>query len=238
MTQLRSFGLAQRAERKAMQTYFMKNKISLPLSARIMNYALSQHQGTKARTNRDTITTLCTMPEALRKELSLEVFKPILSAHPLFKHLFSMNQAAVRQVTHTAISDRVLAPKEELFTRKMKGTQMYFCISGRLHYRSDRRKVACGPGALVSEVALWIEQYLHRGVMSAQVHCEVVCLSAEAFRKLVKQFMKSSQPHIRMIATFTARYAMRFLRGVDENDEEDPALQLTDIWFDSPKATW
>merc|ERR1719221_74750 len=148
-----------------------------------------------------------------------------------------MNQAAIRQITHTAVSDRVLVAKEELFTRKMSGTYMYFFLEGSLSYRRDRRKVKCVPGMWVSEAAVWIEGFQHRGVLTAQMHCEVVCLHAETFRKFVRKFMKSCQPHVKVLASFNAQYAVRFLSGADDSEDEDPMLQWTDIWFDASRIS-
>jgi len=225
MTQLRTFGYAVREERKLMRNYFKNNHISLHLGIRIMNFAKSLQHSKKARTNRDDISVMVAMPERLRKELDSEVFSPILCAHALFNHLFMMNSSLIREISASAVNDKVLVAKEELFTRKGIAPCMYFFISGTLEYRLDGRKVSCTTGTCASEAAVWIQDYMHRGVMTALAPCEVVCLDATLFRRLICKCMKSSQPHIRMLASFAVRYAVRFLSFEDGDSD----LKWTDV---------
>jgi len=231
MVKLQLCNAAQAEQKQGVMRYLRDNCVSLSLGSRILNYEEKYRLDEAPRTSVQGIKALQDLPEALRKELDLEVFRPVLAQHPLFDHLARLDVNVVREITHTAMAEQTLHKKEVLFTTGSLSEHMYIVLSGRLCYERAGAVHACSVGSWVSEAALWINGWLHRGDLEAAQRADTVGLQVRALHSILKECAWSHDDGARKISVLVSSYALHFVSEVQGQGLED-VLHCTDIWGD------
>merc|ERR1740121_205856 len=233
MLDLRAQRSASIAQDRATKAYLGLNGVSLDLGFRILTYVRSYRTAKLSRTSIQGVRALQDMPEQLRQDLSFEVYVPIVSQHPLLKQIAQSEIAVAKEISHRAMCEESLCKKGMLFTEGTTSPFMYIVISGELAYsRQAGGTRLCGLGSWISEAALWIDGWVHRGDAEASGRLDVVALDAKVFRGIFKECMWSLNPGFRTLAALVSKYAFQFVADEDCDDPED-AFQCSDLWGDT-----
>jgi len=227
MTQLRSFNKVRMGQHKALKNYLHENMISLETSDRILNFVQSNKNKLRPRTSADGIELLQDIPMSLRRQLDFEVFKPILSYHPLLRHLAFYDSECTYAICSAAISEYALAKQSLLFSKGDEGRHMYIVHSGQITYTRSRIQVSLQKSDWLSEAALWIKDWVHRGDCMAVKRADIIGISVEEFRCALEDSRNKSRPGARL----GYRYAWRFINDTCSYDVAS-ALRCSDIWGD------
>jgi len=179
------------------------------------------------RTTVEGIPALKLLPDELRCQLKMEVFRPILSFHPFFDLLYQEGTALVRHIATSAMHERRLMLEEMLFLYDDQSTHMWFVIDGEMSYLREGMREYVGVGSWVSEAALWIAPWRHRGDFAAERASNLVGLEAASFNTSFDDMERNS--YRGDITGFIRSYAMCFIDDSINVDLED-TFSCTDLW--------
>jgi CPA1 family monovalent cation:H+ antiporter len=112
-------------------------------------------------------------------DLGLEV-RELVHQFPLFA---TFGQADLEKISRL-LRPRFAVPGERLIRRGERGNEMYFISSGAVEVAVGRTKVRLGRGDFVGELAL-LDDHRRRADVTALGYCQLLVLSADAFKRLV-----------------------------------------------------
>lgn len=229
MTQLRQVSSSNLQDMKQVKTFFQNNSISVRLGCRIMSFLrASRAQPLLLRTSADTVKALRALPDDLRQELDIEVYQRILLAHPLFGAVQAFEMDALCQIVSSGLKEKPLLEDEVLFRKFGPAEYMWFIVFGQMSYQRDSSTCALEVGTWVSEAALWVDGWYHRGDLQAVKQSNVVGLEAG---RAVACLTDSSQEQRAELVALIGRYAVRFLSEYVSYGESP--FTCTDLWSDS-----
>jgi CRP-like cAMP-binding protein len=108
-----------------LKAWMASRRFSADRQRRIMKHFVAKNQ---SATHFDEKQVLSTLPEALARDLSLEMYKPILVRSPLFRHL---SKEIVLELCAAIISTTTVTG-HVIFKRGDVGHEMYFVINGEV----------------------------------------------------------------------------------------------------------
>jgi len=171
------------------------------------------------------VEILSALPMRLKADLSDEVYGQQVFRHPFFNQLNVAYNLLARKVLCVAVEDASIGRGRELFLAGEPGDRLFFVSSGSLTFTDSRPEVASTPQALpvpvtagmwMCEPVLWI-QWKHVGQMTAEIHCELVAVSAAKVQDLLRR-LEEPQIYARQYAAFFQRNP-RLLTDVFLGDE-------------------
>lgn len=106
--------------------YIHENRVSRALGAEIMHcFRVHQHKR-ENRVLEANVEALSELPSTLRWQLSFEIYSPIVIAHPFFSQLEAMHSSMIQEICRRAMSVRLLAQRDELFSYNTWSEGMFF----------------------------------------------------------------------------------------------------------------
>jgi len=209
--------------------YFSENKVSVELGRCILDIHSAKMREQSRRLHEKDIAILEDLPYHLGKQLHLEVYDSLVSSHPLLWRWRHIDTSSFAQMCHMLMSEHDLLSKQDLFMKGDHCTRMYFIISGNLSYIRGQVIVPVHKGDWVSEAALWLPSWEHRGRLAASSVCDIVGMESGASRIMVQSSSMKAADFVRV-------YAAHFLRDELEIDEtldsekDKSTIQYTDVW--------
>lgn len=131
-------------EQLVLRRYLSQHKISAALVSRIM-HLFSEGRQKKShikRTKEEDVELFKLLPEKVRHELRIEVFTPVISAHPLFFRYNTVDPDAVMQLCTSCVKEQTVLVGEELFGDGNAIKQMVFVHDGSLSYEHPQTRSA------------------------------------------------------------------------------------------------
>mmetsp|Transcript_19285 Transcript_19285/g.45031 ORF Transcript_19285/g.45031 Transcript_19285/m.45031 type:complete len:822 (-) Transcript_19285:279-2744(-) len=191
MMHLRKASYETTKQQDFVRRYIADKRISLDLGNRIIGFLRQRRYNAttfKRKLHEDDIDAFKILPDSLREDLHGEVYLPVISPHPFFHHISSVDSFSTARVCHKALSERSVAPKSELFVYGQKSTHMYFLQSGVANYffGIDEQASRHLPSIWLSEMCLWL-QWEHRGrfVADSSIALEIVAVNSTEFSQIV-----------------------------------------------------
>lgn len=180
------------AARSDLLSFLEVNRVSFDLSSKIQSVVFSQYDHIRSakRVHEPEVMLLGLLPRSLKERMHAEMYQPILLQHPLMDVLGSIDEFGLNRICHLAMSMETLSTGQDLFTYGKDAEQVYFVIAGQLLYfegvvvRSHMR-VEVAEGSWVCDQALWM-RWMHRGLMTAGMPCELALLNCDIFRQIVQ----------------------------------------------------
>lgn len=227
----------------SLRDYLIGKGFSRKLMVRVQRNA--RHVLLESRQNcpEKDVDLLQIISEPLRVEIHFELHAPVLRMHPLFRLMEEENPSLVRKMCHSAVCTTFLSAGDPLFVEgeEKEPPEMYFITKGEVLYKQFGRGTAeVSEGAWLSEPVLWC-QWAHRGLLKARSECELLVLSANAFRAIALQ-TKNTNNNLNL-----GRYAIEYIKLINQDlltdvDEEGLAVEAMNKAFSdgigktSPKA--
>mmetsp|Transcript_42725 Transcript_42725/g.110471 ORF Transcript_42725/g.110471 Transcript_42725/m.110471 type:complete len:768 (+) Transcript_42725:3-2306(+) len=207
--QLRTYNGESALQEHNLRQFLLHNAVSADLCMRIWDYVRSSSIAAKrSRIQEKDAKLLMELPHGLLSETRAEVYAPVIIAHPMFQYLAEDNLPAFYDVCYHAMAQRSVMMNRELFLRGTKCSSMFFVVEGVLKYdtgtypkitdedqawlsmmtgNSDEVPEGHGhfilPGRWVSEPALWLNKWMHKGSTVVLSHVEAFEVSVVHFAK-------------------------------------------------------
>jgi len=206
--------------------FLEENRVSLDLSSKIQSVVFTQYDHIRSaeRMHEPEVMLLGLLPRSLKEQMHTEIYQPIVCQHPFMDAIGSMHEFVLHQICHLAMSMQSLSTGQDLFTYGKEAEEVYFVTAGQLLYfegievrRHTRIEVA--EGSWVCDQALWVN-WVHRGLMTAGMPCELALLNAAIFRQIVHQ-----RP---MINDLCCKFASQLLEMVRNGSH---GQRISDIGF-------
>jgi len=128
--------------------------------------------------------------DALRAEIRLEMFSPILSVHPFFRKYALECPQVMRKVCHEAISWLLANGGDVLFSagERAAAPKMYIVSAGTLTYTDPTGGyVVVSEREWIAEANLWTK-WMHQGELKAQAECRLCVVDSQKFQSIVSSF--------------------------------------------------
>eukprot|EP00931_Biecheleriopsis_adriatica_P072966 TRINITY_DN47344_c0_g1_i1.p1 TRINITY_DN47344_c0_g1~~TRINITY_DN47344_c0_g1_i1.p1 ORF type:complete len:975 (-),score=184.23 TRINITY_DN47344_c0_g1_i1:59-2947(-) len=226
MNHLNKLTSEQRSRQTALRTYIADNRVSLALLSCILSYQKSTRAQDKKRLHETDVAIFKTLPEDLLQKLHEEVYAPVLAWHPLFQYLSETEESTISSICHLAMREKSVIIGEELFRCGVRGTKMYFVVSGTLAYflgYDEQIPQLVKSESWLCEAALW-SKWEHRGRMtiataamvmadasgekrSARQTGELMVLDAGEFHTIMSntRVLREMQTYARVFTTMAAQ---------------------------------
>lgn len=176
------------------------------------------------------------LPEDLLQRLHTEVYGPVIAAHPLFGHLHGKEDTILMGICHLAMSECSLVIGEELFRYGVRGSKMYFIVSGTLAYffgYSEKIPKLCSAGRWMCEPVLWCK-WEHRGRLTVATTQNLRMLAEQNISSLRGEFMALNAAEFHQIISqshllsYMQAYARIFTAMAVK--ESGGAADVDDLW--------
>lgn len=229
MTQLRQINSEQFNDEEGLKMYLVEHRVSVELGRCIMEYFNVHRREKKLQAREVDRLMLQTMPDGLRRQLSLEIFMPIVTSHPFFRFLREVDFARLGKLCHKAMHEIRLVVKEELFNVGDLSKGLYFLNKGSLCYNIAPEVLSLHSGQWIAEATLWMSRWMHCGRLSAddnKAGADVIRMDAEEFRDLMRG--AENMQDVKGLR-YGAAYAVSFVHLQCEGTAEVP-FRRTDIW--------
>lgn len=240
MTQVRALTRENKERDLSLKEYFREHKISLELTAQVMRslYPRVHHS---RRTHLQSVRALQCISTDLMCDLKVEVYGPILRRHPFFTTLEFISQDVFQRICDEAIQEVSFDEEHEIFNHGTKAKGMYFFVSGSCHYVRAHGSFMVQDDWL-SEAAVWIDGWTHRGSLVADTQTEVLLVETCVLSGILQDLMNSnaaakhrhvcgvtsSEMNVDTLRHYIGGYAAAFLR--DACDTTPKAARQSDMW--------
>merc|ERR1719412_3508038 len=96
--------------------------------------------------------------------------------------LGGIDEHVLHRICHLAMSMQSLSTGQDLFTDGKEAEEVYFAIAGQLLYFEGTEvrghlRIEVAEGSWVCDQVLWV-RWVHRGLMTAGMPCELAVLNA------------------------------------------------------------
>eukprot|EP00928_Gymnodinium_smaydae_P022605 TRINITY_DN18931_c0_g1_i1.p1 TRINITY_DN18931_c0_g1~~TRINITY_DN18931_c0_g1_i1.p1 ORF type:complete len:404 (+),score=63.91 TRINITY_DN18931_c0_g1_i1:258-1469(+) len=211
-----------------LRRYFSENQISLELSKVVFDYLRFCRLHRKQRLHYDEVTALKGIPEDLRAQLHMETYLPKLRHHPFFACLDEVDHLSVRKLCSRALQEAHVPMGTCVFTHHARAQKMYFVYEGELNYQRPGDLFLVSKDQWLSEAALWIQGWFHRGRLVSASVAEFIEVNVESFQAIVAKCSLTCKRGPLVYA-----YAAKFVRSGELTDVEH--LRFSDIWATSDR---
>mmetsp|Transcript_73870 Transcript_73870/g.138028 ORF Transcript_73870/g.138028 Transcript_73870/m.138028 type:complete len:787 (-) Transcript_73870:275-2635(-) len=194
-------------ENMQMRLYFKDNSVKISLSMTIMSF-LMRKRAKRTVLLEHEVTLLKNLPYTMLAELRLQVWGPVIAAHPLFMYLAQYHTPTLKQLCASGISEKRAEAGEELLHYGRIADVMYFVREREeskpqeaVHYFAGVHVKGRQPTGVVleggwfGEVALWLgahskeshapHPWRHHGHAVAVRECALVEIHASRLREIV-----------------------------------------------------
>jgi hypothetical protein len=206
-----------------LKRYLKRNKVPRGLSIRIQKYLEHAWRVQVEKKTVRHVKLMDLLSEQLTGELKFELAVPQLSIHPMLECLIRRSKVTVNRLATGAVGHKLLAADDTLFHAGEVATHMYIVVQGKFNYvridamnRPHQEVVEKGED-WIAEPVLWVQRWVHRGLLHALADSDNLTIDA---KKFAEQVQLNPQAH-----QFAASYACNFIKWL--NDQE--WNQLSDI---------
>lgn len=206
MTQLFMLTHDRLCQNVNMRRYFVENGLSMEVTDKILDFLEYRLKDSQRKIQEKDVPILQVLPERIRIQMHVEIFKPSLLWIPFFEYFEELDNARLRSICHAAVSEQSLLPDQELFMKGAAAGSVYFVTRGRLSYHRRGEECRVESGSWVSEAALWMN-WIHRGRMSAIAMTELYLLDVSVFNVFISCCAQNSQTWM-----FCTCYAAEFAK--------------------------
>jgi hypothetical protein len=224
MTYIRSFNKAKAKEDATLQRYLLENNISMELALRILGFA-HVRRSAKPCLKGFEVPAIKDLPTELAVQLDFEVYSQVILLHPFFDCLHIIDPASTMQICNEAVGEHNVLSGQSQFAKGKRAEKMYFVLSGSMHYQRMGKTYSLEHGRWISESALWIENWVHRGSLVAAKESELFGLSPPVFHAILQTRDLCQKP-----SDYVHKYAASFVR--DKSEHLEAELRLSDCWAD------
>lgn len=206
-----------------LKRYLKRNKVPRELSIRIQKYLEHAWRVQVEKKTAKHVKLMDLLSEQLTGELKFELAVPQLSIHPMLDCLIRKSKVTVNRLAIEAVGHKLLAADDTLFHAGEVATHMYIVVLGKFNYvRIDAQnrphlEVVEKGQDWIAEPVLWIQRWVHRGLLHAVADGDNLTIDA---KKFAEQVQLNPQAH-----QFASAYASNFIQWLNEQDWND----LSDI---------
>jgi len=222
LTQLRSMQESASKQFWALRRYLKMNKVDAVLRNRVQRYAEHSYANQQSRSNVSNIPMFQYLSEQLLSELQCEMIVPNLRIHPLLGQMERISPVSMQRLSNTAIANRHLARKDQMFIPGEIGTNMYVLVSGRLSYqRVDshgemHQEWVDQLEDWISEPVLWTHGWRHLGGCVAVNECDLLCVVPKKFSDV----MNKNPTAYHLACTYAQNFA-KWMNTMDMDEQSD-----------------
>jgi len=208
-----------------LRRYLAKNKVSACLAARLQRNAHFAIKEMQQNVQEDEVEVLRYVSEPLRMELHVEIFYPILEAHPFFARCYQEIPSSTRKMCHTSVSLTQFSEGDTLFVcgEDPDPPEMLFVRAGELqylpgadpHYLEQDLSNDILPGRWLCEAVLWVH-WSYVGDLIAKTDGQLLQLHAKRLQDILSSCNDVLKPR---------KYAQAF----KEQASTTPIQRLTDL---------
>jgi len=192
---------------RVLREYLKDHGISPGLSRQVRTFIHRGSGDLRSKQEREE-QLLSLMPPQVVMDLHNESRAHVLVGHQLFNDLNALNTRAIREICHTAVTERLVQTGCRFFELGDKCVHMYFVTQGSLGYTRRRltRKelnsresgagaqvpepdITVGPLQWLCEAALWTV-WTNCGDLNAEVTSYLLALGVEQFADVVDQYVE------------------------------------------------
>lgn len=211
--------------RNKLLSFLEESRVSLDLSGKIQSVVFTQYDHIRSakRVHEPDVMLLKFLPRSLKEQMHDEIYQPILLQHPFMEALFGIEDLALHRICHLAMTMETLSTGQDLFTYGKDADMVYFVLSGQLLYfegpvvRGNLR-IEVPEGSWVCDQALWVH-WVHQGLMTAGMPCELALLNTATFRHIVH--------HRPVLRDTCCKFASQLL----ERDHNGTQHHISDLGF-------
>lgn len=183
------------------------------------------------------VTAIPMVSLTLREDLTLDLCRPHLTSHQLFRIVAQTDALVFRQLCTAAVTFDALLPGDLLFVQDTPCQVAYLVTSGLVGYTADQMTSRWSNDATVGEkgwlswVALWTEQWTHVGRAEAKHISEIMVLNGEAVFQCVDRCAELRALFEEYCIAFHQRLvtASPVSSGMWPNDVEVPLTEFGEI---------
>jgi len=219
MTFIRSLSAKKREQEAMIRRYICDHQISPELSGRIWHFVRTSKITESQRVKLMDIPCWKHLPEHIRADLRLELYVPMLLAHPIFQVHHCMETGLVFKVCKDSLSEVTLLLGEDVFRLDQHIDSMFFVTDGRIrydepvedlgrthHWSGDKQELCVEPRQWACEVALWAHKVENIGRFRASKRSEIIKLNAKCYRSIMKNSGEVRAMMMKYADIFVARF--------------------------------
>lgn len=170
---------------KIFRRFLLENKIRADLCIRCQQQIEERLALTQRLAARD-VSAISLLSPAIRAELMCSAWSPNLLHNQLFFTWAQLDGAFMKDLAVNAVELLSLAQDDELFVAQTTGDTIYLSLHGDLQYIQEydefnKLTVPVEVRTWISEAALWIYDWMHRGTMRAAKSSNVMTVSSSGF---------------------------------------------------------
>jgi hypothetical protein len=226
MTRVELISTKRSADVVALGRYMSENNVSSAVAVKVHRNAQHALEEQVRNAPERSIALLKLISQPLMMDLHFEIYFPRLCVHPFFRCYNLVNHSGIRQVCHQAIKTLDISKDDILFSdlESPPDPRVLFVLAGFLEYvqqegKETTRTQKVQHGYWISEGLLWIDDWLHCGMLRATSDCKVLALDARMFQTIIAA---AASDHAR-------QYAEQYVKHINEE------RWITDISFYRPK---
>lgn len=201
---LRSLSEEGQKELWKLRKFFRHHNVPLALSKRIRRYL--EHAYYKAKeSNIGNTPILKLLSDQMMDELAFFIHSESIISHPMFDFVKRNAIMILQRLCHKALQTQHLMTGEYLLIPGEKAEHMHFLESGGLIYKKnseDSQHDIRANEEIITEQALWIDEWLHLGVGITTVESCVQSLHASQFESIVIM----DPPMLELMGKYAAGY--------------------------------
>lgn len=191
MTRLHLISSKQAEQLSILRRYLQNNGVSRRLAVRAfhnVHHVLMQRQRFMSESQVELLAVIST---PLQTEIHFEMYSTVLCVHPFFARYVSECPQVLRRICHHAMTTLLASRGDTIFTAGEipANPKMNIICGGQLQFISiEGRTVCLGEKRWISEACLWVESWMHRGVLVATSDCRLCVLDAHSFQDIASRF--------------------------------------------------
>jgi hypothetical protein len=234
LTQLRSMSEDTAKQFWDLRRFMKQNRVPLSLSSRIQRYLEHVWQSRTEKLDKKDVKIFKLLSEQLESELKCQLFVPHLKVHPLFDQLHQESEVTMNRIANSGISEKQLAPADEIFIHGEIATCMYFLSAGQLAYDQGGRAAVTQQEIMreakdttstemvdkdedwIAEPVLWTTEWIHLGSLMAWQDSVLILVDPQKFSETMQL-----NPSAFSLACTYARNYLEWLNNVREEALND-----------------
>lgn len=170
-----------------LRQYLDMHRISRGLSLRVVKAVQHQLLEKQRVMPEAEVEMLQFISQPLMADIHYEIYSPVITSHPFFRHLHLTSHAVVRRICDQGMGQLVMSSADTIFVRGERPSvpKMYFVAHGKLMYIRPVRwgqepTTVLSPHDWACEMVLWV-RWKHRGDLRAVTTGAVHTLDADTF---------------------------------------------------------
>jgi len=171
--------------KSVLRRFLLENNIRADLAVRIQQQ-IKERMNTQKRLAARDVSAIKLLSPNIRSELMYSAWSPHLLHHQLLYTWDQLDGGFIKDLCVSGVELLSLAPDDELFVAQSTGEHVYVSLAGDLLYIQEeddfkQLRIPVDLKTWISEAALWMIDWVHRGTIRAKVSSEVLSISTNGF---------------------------------------------------------